>query len=74
MNKATLAPKLRQRQREYGAVPVPEIDRLSDDEIIDCYNRCPCSDERQATPRQLFLLIARARDAEELLARLGGAG
>lgn len=72
MDKATLAKELRQRQRDYGAVPTREIDRLSDDEMIDCYTVCGCCGEPQVGRQQLFLIIARSRDAEDFLARLGG--
>ena len=47
-----------------------QIERLSDDDMIDCYNTCPDCGARQLAPAQLAVAIARAADADDFLARL----
>lgn len=69
MTKKDLAEALRRRQR--GNASIDEVvSRLSDDEIIDCYNRC-CSCGRKAIPLDdLDLVINDIHDAHGFIARL----
>lgn len=71
MSKANLARQLRERQYDLGEVCRAMIDALPDDEIIDCYNTCACCRERQLTPTQVVVAIARAGDADHFLLLMG---
>lgn len=64
MLKSELAQDLRKRQIAYGMVEKKLIERISDDDIIDCYITCSCCKEKQVEGIKLDELIFKARDTE----------
>ena len=68
MTKEGLAARLRDRQRQKRLLQ-PEglavLDRLSDDEIIDCYLTCSCCARKQVPAEDLADLIMQAANDDD---------
>ena len=58
------------RERQYAAAQVERylIDRLSDDEIIDCYITCSCCGAKQVEGERLRIAITQAVSADDFFA------
>lgn len=67
MKKKTLANQLRRRQINLGIVKADDVIALSDDEIIDSYNKCPDCNERNADPEMLRDIIATCRNVDDFV-------
>ena len=65
MTKHQLANELRERQYKHGEVEKHIIDRLSDDDIIDCYITCNCCNKKQVNPKQLEIAIQTSENSED---------
>ncbi len=69
---AALAAEMRQRQIHLGQVPRWMVERLSDDEMIDCYVTCSGCGHRPAQAT-IDAAILSARDADDFLGRVAHA-
>jgi hypothetical protein len=67
MTAAELASELRQRQYALARVEPYLIERLSDEEIIECYVTCSHCGARWVTSELLPRAIAQADDADDFL-------
>jgi hypothetical protein len=68
MTAEQLASELRDRLRRQGLVEQDLLDRLPDDQVIDCYVTCSSCGHKLLSGRALASAIVEASSAEEFIA------
>lgn len=71
MKRRELVNELRQRQFQLGHVDASIIEVMSDDDIINSYNQCPCCDEKLCDdPDDLRQIIRQSENADQFINEL----
>ena len=70
MDKKELVDKLRQKQRELGAVSFERINSLTDDEFLSGYNHEGYCEENIMTPQHLAFSIESAKNMHDFMENL----
>lgn len=67
MTKQELAKQLRERIVNTGQVTKAEVNVLSDDQMIECFNTCGCCGEKYLSSIDLELAIRESSNANEFI-------